>query len=165
LDVNAIYRADVNSPSLTPDEIRAAAGAHHELGPDYQPAVIESFLDKVGKEIDARVDARLAAGHAGQPGQFAGPGQYPPPMPYPQSGQYGQPAQFPPPPPPARQSRERTAFALAVVSMAFGIPLTAIATAAGSHPVGLGGVFVIWLAIAVINIAYSRQARPPDERR
>jgi hypothetical protein len=171
LDANAIYRADVNSPSLTPDEIRAAAGAHHELGPDYQPAVIESFLEKVGREIDARVDARLAAGQVGQPGPFAGPGQYPPPMPYPQPvqhgqpGQYGQPAHFAPPPPPARQSRERTAFALAVVSMAFGIPLTAIAVAAGPNPVGLGGVFVIWLAIAVINIAYSRQAKPPDERR
>jgi hypothetical protein len=155
----------VNSPSLNPDEIRAAAGAHHELGPDYQPAVIESFLDKVGKEIDARVDARLAAGQHGQPGQFGGPGQYPPPMPYPQPGQYGHPGQFAPSPPPARQSRERSAFALAVVSMAFGIPLTAIAVAAGSNPVGLGGVFVIWLAIAVINIAYSRQAKPPDERR
>jgi len=45
---------------LTPDEIRAAAETHRELGPDYQSAVIESFLDKVGKEIDARVDERMA---------------------------------------------------------------------------------------------------------
>jgi len=51
----------VNSTSLTPDEIRAAAETHRELGPDYQAAVIESFLDKVGLEIDARVDARVAA--------------------------------------------------------------------------------------------------------
>jgi hypothetical protein len=47
--------------SLPPDEVRAAAEVHRELGPDYQHAVIESFLDKVGREIDARVDARLAA--------------------------------------------------------------------------------------------------------
>src|SRR5215469_2798464 len=59
--VNAIYRAPVNSPSLSPDEIRAAAETHRDLGPDYQSAVIESFLDKVGREIDARVDARVAA--------------------------------------------------------------------------------------------------------
>jgi hypothetical protein len=45
---------------LTPDEIRAAAETHRELGPDYQSAVIESFLDKVGREIDARVDERMA---------------------------------------------------------------------------------------------------------
>ena len=49
----------MNSTSLTPDEVRAAAETHRELGPDYQTAVIESFLDKVGREIDARVDARL----------------------------------------------------------------------------------------------------------
>jgi len=45
---------------LTPEEIRAAAETHRELGPDYQSAVIESFLDKVGREIDARVDQRMA---------------------------------------------------------------------------------------------------------
>jgi hypothetical protein len=50
----------VSSTSLTPDEVRAAAETHRELGPDYQAAVIESFIDKVGKEIDARVDSRLA---------------------------------------------------------------------------------------------------------
>ena len=55
----------VSSTSLTPDEVRAAAEAHRELGPDYQAAVIESFLDKVGREIDARVDARLAVAQPG----------------------------------------------------------------------------------------------------
>jgi hypothetical protein len=49
----------VTSSSLSPDEIRAAAETHHELGKDYSGAVIESFLEKVGTEIDARVDARL----------------------------------------------------------------------------------------------------------
>ena len=44
---------------MTPDEIRAAAETHRELGPDYQSAVIESFLDKIGREIDARVDQRV----------------------------------------------------------------------------------------------------------
>lgn len=126
----AIYRARVNSPSLTPDEIRAAAETHRDLGPDYQSAVIDSFLDKVGREIDARVDARVAA-------------------------QQHMPAA------PAKRAaaREPSAFVLAVVSMAFGIPLTAIVAVAGSNPVGLGGVLVIWFAIAVINVAYS--LRPP----
>jgi hypothetical protein len=52
----------VSSSSFSRDEIRAAAETHRELGPDYQEAVIESFLDKVGKEIDARVDERLGRG-------------------------------------------------------------------------------------------------------
>jgi hypothetical protein len=133
-----IYRARVNSPSsLTPDEIRAAAETHRELGPNYQSAVIESFLDKVGREIDARVDARVAAA---QP--------------------------YTPPAPPAKPAnRERSAFVLAIVSISLGIPLTALTVTAGTHPVGISGLVVIWLAIAVINVAYSRQPRPPQGRR
>jgi hypothetical protein len=46
---------------LSPDEIRAAAGAHHQLGPEYSDAVVASFLEKVDQEIAARVDHRLAA--------------------------------------------------------------------------------------------------------
>ncbi len=116
--------------SLTPEEIRAAAQAHRELGPDYQSAVVESFLDKVGREIDARVDARLSA--AGQ--APAGPASQP--------------------------HRDRSAFALAVISIALGIPLSAIAVAAGAHPAGLPGLLVIWAALAVINVAYSRHGQP-----
>jgi hypothetical protein len=44
---------------FSPDEIRAAAAAHKELGPEYSDAVIESFLERVDREIDARVDARI----------------------------------------------------------------------------------------------------------
>jgi hypothetical protein len=46
---------------LSPDEIRAAAGAHHQLGPEYSDAVVASFLEKVDQEIAARVEDRLAA--------------------------------------------------------------------------------------------------------
>ena len=129
--VNAIYRAHVNSPSLSPDEIRAAAETHRDLGPDYQSAVIESFLDKVGREIDARVDARVAA------------------------------QQVPAPPARTAAGRERSAFVLAIVSISLGIPLTALTVTAGGHPVGIGGLLVVWLAIAVINVAYSWHLRPP----
>ena len=132
-----IYRALVNSPSLTPDEIRAAAETHRDLGPDYQSAVIESFLEKVGREIDARVDARVAAA---QPYMTAAPHAAP-----------VKPA-----------SRERSAFVLAIVSMSLGIPLTALTVTAGTHPVGIAGLLVVWLAITVINVAYSWHLRPPS---
>ena len=46
---------------LSPEDIRAAAGAHHELGPEYGDAVVASFLEKVDQVIAARVDERLAA--------------------------------------------------------------------------------------------------------
>jgi hypothetical protein len=46
---------------LSPEEIRAAAGAHHQLGPEYSDAVVASFLEKVDQEIAARVEQRFAA--------------------------------------------------------------------------------------------------------
>jgi hypothetical protein len=51
----------MSTSNLSSQEIRAAAEAHRELGPDYHDAVVESFLAKVDKEIQARFDARLAA--------------------------------------------------------------------------------------------------------
>src|SRR5260221_7813459 len=135
-----IYRARGNSPSLTPDEIRAAAETHRELGPNYESAVIESFLDKVGREIDARVDARVALA-----------------QPYISSAPLAAPAK------PA--SRERSAFALAIVSMALGIPLTALTVTAGAHPVLSAGRLLGWPAITVLHMAYSWHLRPPSAGR
>jgi hypothetical protein len=124
----------VATSSLSPDEIRAAAETHRELPPEYQSAVIESFLDKIGKEIEARVDARVAAYYTQGP-----------------------------PPKPRRGPRQHSPGFLAVASMVLGIPLTAIVVAAGSHPVGLAGVLIVWAAIVAINIAYSvRTYVPPD---
>ena len=51
-------------------EIRAAAAAHEELGPEYSDAVVASFLERVEEEIAARVDAGLA--EARRPGATAG---------------------------------------------------------------------------------------------
>ena len=64
--------ARVGDPVLTADEIRAAAAAHGELGPEYSDAVVASFLERVEEEITARVDARLA--EARQPGASADQG-------------------------------------------------------------------------------------------
>lgn len=52
-------RIAADSPAW-PDEFRAAAEVHRELGPEYDKAVVESFLERLGPEIDARVDARVA---------------------------------------------------------------------------------------------------------
>ena len=111
--------------AMSSEEIRAAAETYSELGPGYRDAVIESFLEKVGGEIDARVAARLAAQQpvAGPTRQRRGSG-------------------FP--------------LALPVISMVLGIPISAIAVAAGSHPAGSLGLIVVWVAIAVINLGYAR---------
>ena len=61
----------MSTSPLSPQEIRAAAAAHQELGPEYGDAVIGSFLERVDREIAARVDARLGPVSGGQPVQPA----------------------------------------------------------------------------------------------
>ena len=139
----ATYRGRVTS-SLSPEEIRAAAETHNELGPAYRDAVIESFLDKVGREIDARVDARLTQQQGARP-----------------SGR-------------DRRGHSGSPMLLAIISMSLGIPLTAITLAVGTHPAGIVGLLVVWIAITAINIAYNvsyanasftaRSLKPPDRR-
>jgi anti-sigma factor RsiW len=46
---------------LSPEEIRAAAEVHAELGSDYHDAVVQSFLDKLDGEVSARIDAQIGA--------------------------------------------------------------------------------------------------------
>jgi uncharacterized membrane protein len=48
------------SPELERDDLMAALGARRELGHEAEREVLESFLDRVGTSIDARVDQRLA---------------------------------------------------------------------------------------------------------
>ena len=127
---------------LSAGELRAAAETHKELGPEYQDAVLDSFVDRVGREIDARVDARLAQA-AAQP--LAAQRMATPPAP--------------------RTPKPFSVMALALGSIALGIPLTAIIVAAGSHPVGFAGLLIVWSAIAVINVAYASKMRPPGDNR
>jgi hypothetical protein len=121
--------------AMSSEEIRAAAETYSELGPGYRDAVIESFLDKVGGEIDARVAARLAA--------------------------------LPPMPGPTRQRRGSASgspLALAAISMVLGIPISAIAVAAGDHPAGALGLIVVWVAIAAINLGYAMSLHRLDRQ-
>ena len=58
------------------DEIGAAVAAHAELGREYDRAVAEGLIDRIGAEVDRRVDARLSGAsrralRAGRPGTFA----------------------------------------------------------------------------------------------
>jgi hypothetical protein len=50
-----------------PNEITAAAAAHRELGPGYDDAVAEGLVERIGAEIDTRVDARLAQSSTAAP--------------------------------------------------------------------------------------------------
>jgi hypothetical protein len=51
----------MDTSPVSPEDIRAAAEVHEELGPEYHDAVVAAFIDKVEREVDARVRVRLAA--------------------------------------------------------------------------------------------------------
>jgi hypothetical protein len=89
--------------------------------------VVDSFVERVGKEIDARVDARLAQASAHL----------------------------------APAPKQVNVMVLALGSIGLGIPISAIAASAGSHPAGIWGLLVVWIAIAAINIGYAIRLRPP----
>jgi hypothetical protein len=54
------HHARCSTSAVSPDDVRAAAEVHGELGPEYSDAVVASFIDKVDRAVAARVEARLA---------------------------------------------------------------------------------------------------------
>ena len=118
---------------LSAQDIRAAAEVHSELGPDYGDAVVESFLAKIDKQIEARVDEQLAS--------VAKPRR---------------------PVDPVRLSKYRIALAGAAAgSVVVGVPLTLIAAHARAvRPRLRQGHLMIWVVlVAVYGLAAYRLRR------
>jgi hypothetical protein len=162
-------------------EIRASVAAHADLGPGYDDAVAEGLVERIGAEIDKRIDARL--GHAGAAPGPAGSGGYqgpaapagtqpgvPPPAGYPgyqaPAGYQGYLGPALPPgyqlgPPPARPSpvgqRNVATTVTALGSMALGVGATAVVSGESSSAAQAFMVLLIWVAIAVINVVYARR--------
>jgi hypothetical protein len=138
-----MYRVAMDQ--LAREDITAAAAAHHELGRDYDGAVAEGLIERIGAEIDKRVDARL-----GQPAAKLS-----------RRGTGGQLS------PVARSSW--AAMVLGLGSIGLGIGATA-AVLNASQSIGVNGgvsnpitgaqaglVALIWIIIGVINVAYARR--------
>jgi hypothetical protein len=156
------------------EEIAASVAAHAELGSRYDAALAEGLVERIGEEIDRRVDARLRAMGAG--GTVAGhqqaaprqgylsPGHQIVPPGYPgAAAANGTPAGASPagatsPQVAPRRNNGVTGMILGLGSMGIGIGATA---AVVSHHIGAAAqvliVLVVWLAIVVINIAHSQR--------
>lgn len=125
------------------EEIRASAAAHRDLGPGYEGAVAEGLVERIGEEIDRRIDARLY-GHT----------RSAPPLP---------PQVFPQPPQPRRQSTSGVGFwgvVLGLGSMGLAVGGTAVVLHPGWQGTDNGLaplVVLIWLVVGVINVAYARR--------
>jgi len=153
------------------EEITASVAAHAELGPRYEGAVAEGLVERIGEEIDRRVDARLRSLGQQRPAassvprqEYLSPGQQIVPSGYQGTGQRAPgpgsavagPAAAPAVP---RRSNGVTGMILGLGSMGLGVGATAVVV---SHHVAAGAavfmVLLIWLAIAVINIAHSQRS-------
>jgi len=120
------------------DEVRASAAAHRDLGPGYDTAVAEGLVERIGEEIDRRVDARL----------------------------YGITQQNPRPRPRLRREPApgRVGFGavvLALGSMGMAIGATAAVLHPGDSPGQVSGgaavlIALIWIVIGIVNVAYAR---------
>lgn len=121
------------------DEVRASAAAHRDLGPGYDTAVAEGLVERIGEEIDRRVDARLF-GHLQPPAPAARP----------------------------RRVREPArigagAVFLAISSMSLAIGGTVAVLHPGDSPPGTVSfgqfmlVALIWIVIGVVNVCYARR--------
>jgi len=120
------------------EEVQASAGAHRDLGPGYEGAVAEGLVERIGEEIDRRVDARLF-GHL----------QAPPPS---------KPRRAPAP---GRIGVGRVFLALGSFAAAIG------GTVAVLHPGNNIGqnidfgqavlIALIWIVVGAINISYANR--------
>jgi hypothetical protein len=58
-----MYREAVDQ--ATRDDIATAAAVHRELGRDYDDAVAEGLVDRIGAEIDKRIEAQIGSPRPG----------------------------------------------------------------------------------------------------
>lgn len=124
------------------EEIRASAAAHRDLGPAYDTAVAEGLVERIGDEIDRRVDARLYA-HLRDTGASAGRRR-------PRAQRTEGAA-------PGRLGAGAVILALGSMGLAIGATGTVLHPGGGVH----GGegplVALIWIVIGIINVSYARR--------
>jgi hypothetical protein len=144
------------------DEISASVAAHAELGPRYDAAVAEGLVERIGDEIDKLIDARLGGQSSpGRPGQYNGqplgyqgaPAYQGPVAPAP-----ARPAAVPPPAQVPSRGSGFSGVVLGLGSMGLGVGATSVVVS--HHPGSVPDVLMvllIWLMIAVINVAHSQR--------
>jgi len=145
------------------DEITASVAAHAELGSRYDSAVAEGLVERIGDEIDRRIDARIGGqpqpGRQAQRGNRAAPAhQGPAAYQGPAAPTPSMPAAAPPPPAVPRRVGGLSGIVLGLGSMGLGVGATAVVV--GHHVESVAAllmVLLIWAAIAVINVAHSQR--------
>jgi uncharacterized membrane protein len=128
---------ETRDPELR-NELDAALRARSELGSEYEPALVESFLEKVEQRLDTTLDRRVRRHLAEQRVDLV-------------RG--------------ARPSHPLSGFAerygFAIVSLVLAVPLSAI----GAETAHTSGLVVAWLGIVAVNVVHAARSRPFLPRR
>jgi hypothetical protein len=118
-----------SAPILRREELSAAVQARAELGERLEPEVLDSFLDRIEQAVVQRVDEQVDLRLRGVVrGRIKD-----------------------------KQSQS-ISLPVAICSLIFGIPLSAIA----GEDAGLAGLIVAWLGIAAVNLAVNLRPAPDD---
>ncbi|WP_434600409.1 hypothetical protein [Streptomyces sp. A5-4] len=120
-------------------ELDATLHARRELGPDYESALIESFLEKVDQRLDSAVDRRVRRQMAEQQMVVARGG--------------------------AKSSHEGAGFGerfgFGAISLVLAIPLSAI----GAVNADTEGLVISWIGIVGVNAVHAARGWPWTRRR
>jgi hypothetical protein len=134
-----MYRDTVDQAAR--NDITAAVAVHHELGRDYDDAVAESLVDRIGAEIDKRVDARLRAGSSGS----------------------RSPAEF------SQSARSQAMWTGAVIGVTIGAAITGLMALIAKHGNTSGAVgkavILTWVILAIAGLATALVRRHPSRER
>ncbi len=114
-------------------ELDATLHARRDLGEEYEPALVESFLEKVDQRIDGAVERRVRRQLAEQQMQTARDSRSPR-----VTDSWG----------------ER--FGFAIVSLVLAVPLSAI----GGGVARLPGLLVAWAGIVGVNVVQALRTNP-----
>lgn len=125
-------RTTARLAGMSVEDVAGTVAARQALGPDAEEAVIREFLDRTGREIDIRVEARVEARLSEWQRT------------HPVSSSSGR---------PSRHNQAR--LALAIVSLSMSIPLTAITMSLGNGFAGPAMALVVWAGIIAVNVAYA----------
>lgn len=119
------------------EEITASVAAHAELGPRYDAAVAEGLVERIGDEIDRRIDARLGSAQPPRPRAAAAA---------PAAG-----AEH-------RRSIGITGMILGLGSMGIAAGATSIVASHHANSAAqIVMILLIWTAITIINVAHARR--------
>jgi hypothetical protein len=126
----------VATEEIPRDEAEAALEARRELGRDYEPAVVDSFVDRLDKVIQQRIDEGIAKRESQQNAAAAGDyNRYQ--LEKVQSGQR---------------------LALIIVSIVFSVPLSAIAASLWRPE----AIALVWTGIVLLNVIFGLGNRRRD---